>query len=88
MVPLIQKSCSILVEKLEDLAGTEKSVDIFRYMPFEATYYGLVREGHSILMCHSVKYYISGSMVPSPWRASSLLLLVASSTSRKGRKMS
>ena len=31
MVPLLQKSCNILVEKLGELAGTEKSVDIFKY---------------------------------------------------------
>ena len=31
MLPLVQNSCDILVEKLGDVANTKKSVDIFRY---------------------------------------------------------
>ena len=31
MLPLAQTSCSTLVEKLGELADTNKSVDVFRY---------------------------------------------------------
>ena len=32
MVPLVRSSCETLVEKLGECAGTDKSVDVFRYI--------------------------------------------------------